>query len=85
MNSTAKRVPRITGLPAGTSGFTMMRSESAMTTVYRQHAVQGQRKPSTCAHARRALDYAGLAKVMRRRQFLMRTELPNKWRSGACA
>ena len=32
-----------------------------------------------------ALDYAGLAKVMRRRQFLMRTELPNKWRSGACA
>ena len=30
-------------------------------------------------------NYAGLAKVMRRRQFLMRTELPNKWRSGAWA
>ena len=35
MNSTARRVPRITGLPARTSGSTAMRSESGIPTVYR--------------------------------------------------
>src|ERR1700683_5402841 len=35
MNSTDRRVPRITGLPARTSGSTTMRSESGITTVYR--------------------------------------------------
>jgi hypothetical protein len=38
MNSTARRVPRITGLPARISGSTTMRSESGIPIVYRAHA-----------------------------------------------
>jgi hypothetical protein len=35
MNSTARRVPRITGFPARISGSTTMRSDGGITTVYR--------------------------------------------------
>src|ERR1017187_5748259 len=38
INSTARRVPRLTGLPARTAGSTTMRSESGITTVYRVNA-----------------------------------------------
>ncbi len=41
MNSTARRVPRITGLPARTSGSTTMRPESGMLTVYRPNTEFG--------------------------------------------
>jgi len=42
MNSTARRVPRMTGLPARTSGSTTMRSESGIPTVYRANTGLGR-------------------------------------------
>ena len=41
MNSTARRVPRITGLPARTSGSTTIRSEGGIFTVYATNQRRG--------------------------------------------
>lgn len=56
MNSTARRVPRITGLPARILGSTTMRSDGGITTVYR---VPGRLGSCTSARRRRGWSWLG--------------------------